>query len=258
MLNYSIDSLDALRSAEMRLLFQKYGQLFSGADVLEIGTGTGAQLRELSAVANSAIGVDLHSSYLQAPSYNFTYYDGVNLPFADNSFDVIYSSNTMEHVMDEPGLHLQMKRVLRPGGIAVHVVPSCAWRMWTTAVYYPMLPKLIFSFLLQPKDQSTAEGSPAAHTKSAKDRILDLICPSRHGEKGNRFTEWWHFRSSSWRTRFESLGWKVESIEPLGLFYTGYLIGSPAISMQMREQLARVFGSACVIAILRAPYTESR
>ena len=180
MLNYSIDSLDALRSAEMRLLFQKYGQLFSGADVLEIGTGTGAQLRELSAVANSAIGVDLHSSYLQAPSYNFTYYDGVNLPFADNSFDVIYSSNTMEHVMDEPGIAPPNEKGLAAGR---HRGPrrtrSCAWRMWTTAVYYPMLPKLIFSFLLQPKDQSTAEGSPAAHTKSAKDRILDLICPKQ-------------------------------------------------------------------------------
>lgn len=255
MLTYSIEYLDALRSAEMNLLVRKHGQLFSESDVLEVGTGTGAQLRELSEIAKSAIGVDLHSSYLKPPQSNFTYYDGVNLPFADKSFDVIYSSNTMEHVMDEPGLHCEMKRVLRPGGVAIHVVPSSAWRLWTTAIYYPLLPKLIFSVLLRTKDQhpTTAEGGATIPARGIKSRMLDLICPVRHGEKGNRFTEWWHFRGASWSKRFRSLGWKVERVEPLGLFYTGYLVGSSSISMKMREQLARVFGSACVIVILRAP-----
>jgi SAM-dependent methyltransferase len=199
--------------------------------------------------------VDLHSSYLKPPQDNFTYYDGVNLPFADKSFDVIYSSNTMEHVTDELGLHLEMKRVLRPGGVAIHVVPSTAWRLWTTAIYYPLLPKLIFSFLRRTKDQhsTTAEGALATPARGIKSRMLDLICPSRHGETGNRFTEWWHFRGTSWSKRFRGFGWKVEKVEPLGLFYTGYLVGSSAISMKMREQLARVFGSACIIIILKAP-----
>ncbi|MEH2512255.1 SAM-dependent methyltransferase [Nitrobacteraceae bacterium AZCC 1564] len=250
MLTYPIETLDALRSAEMDLLLQKHGQFFSGADVLEIGSGTGAQLRELSSVAKSAVGVDLHSSYLKAPENNVTYYDGVNLPFADNSFDVIYSSNTMEHVTDQPGLHLEMKRVLRPGGVAIHVVPSCAWRLWTTAIYYPMLPKLIFSVLSRTKDQQAAP-TEAAPVKGIKSRMLDLICPSRHGETGNRFTEWWHFRAASWSKRFESLGWKIEKVEPLGLFYTGFLVAFFSISMKTREQLARVLGSACIIVILR-------
>lgn len=254
MLTYSIEYLDALRSAEMNLLMRRHGQLFAGADVLEVGSGTGAQLRELSFIAKSVVGVDLSSSYLEPPQDNFISYDGVNLPFADNSFDLIYSSNTMEHVTDEPGLHLEMKRVLRPDGVAIHVVPSSAWRLWSTAIYYPLLPKLIFSFLSRGKDQPppTTKREPVLVGRGVQSRLLDLICPSRHGETGNRFTEWWHFRAASWSRRFRGLGWKVENVEPLGLFYTGYLVGSSAISMKMREQLAHVLGSACIVVILRA------
>lgn len=255
MVTYLLERLDALRSAELNLLLQKHGRLFSGANVLEVGTGTGVQLRELSATAKSAIGVDLHTSYLKPPQSNFTYYDGVNLPFADKSFDVIYSSNTMEHVMDEPGLHREMKRVLRPNGVAIHVVPSSAWRLWTTAIYYLVLPKLIFSFLRRAKDHhaTTADGGSTIPARGITSRMLDLIYPVRHGEKGNRFTEWWHFRGTSWSQRFRNLGWTVERVEPLGLFYTGYLVGSSSISMKMREYLAHIFGSACFIVILRMP-----
>lgn len=253
MLTYSIEYLNALRSAEMNLLLQKHGQLFFGSDVLEVGSGTGAQLRELGSIAKSAIGVDLQSSYLKPPQDDFIYYDGVHLPFADNSFDVIYSSNTMEHVTDEPRLHLEMKRVLRPGGVAIHVVPSSAWRLWSTAIYYALLPKLIFSFLSRTNDQRLliAEEGFASSRRGIRSCMLDLICPARHGERGNRFTEWWHFRAASWSSRFRNLGWMVEKVEPLGLFYTGYLVGSSAISMKMREQLALALGSACIVVVVR-------
>jgi hypothetical protein len=80
MLSYTIDQLDAIRVAELRLLMQKHEGLFSGANILEIGTGTGAQLRELSKVPASAIGLDLRSSDYQPRCSNFTYYDGVNFP----------------------------------------------------------------------------------------------------------------------------------------------------------------------------------
>ncbi len=47
-----------------------------------------------------------------------------NLPFDDNSFDLIYSTNVLEHVQD-PKLTLEESiRVLKPGGYLQFVVPN--------------------------------------------------------------------------------------------------------------------------------------
>jgi SAM-dependent methyltransferase len=253
MLSHTIDQLDAIRVAELRLLMRRYESLFSGADILEIGTGTGAQLRELSKVAASSVGVDLRSSDYHPSCNNFTYYDGVNLPFADQSFDVIYSSNTMEHVVDEPALHAELKRVMKPGAVAIHIVPSCAWRLWTTAVSYLMLPTVVLAFLRRSSEPSSSHGDslPASPPRNMKARVFDLICLARHGERGNRFTEWWHFRARSWRRRFGALGWTVERVEGVGLFYTGYLFADSLMSMKRRERLSSILGSACHIVVLR-------
>ena len=43
---------------------------------------------------------------------------GMQLPFADDSLDVVYSSNVLEHVSDPWRMADEMLRVTRPGGIA--------------------------------------------------------------------------------------------------------------------------------------------
>jgi SAM-dependent methyltransferase len=262
MLFYTIEDLNEIRDTELDLLLQKHGAIFSGAAVLEVGAGVGRQLAALSRTADIAVGVDVPASNYQPDrSGNLAYYDGVNLPFANNSFDVIYSSNTMEHVLNERELHNEFKRVLRPTGVAVHVVPSSTWRLWTIATYYLMLPRLILAFVhRRAEQQGHTDDAPAApiRRKGTAQLMLDLICPMRHGERGNRFTEWWHFRGTSWKRRFQELGWKVESIEGLGLFYTGYLVGSRWLPMARRQRLVRLFGSSCLIFILKPSVVSSQ
>ena len=43
---------------------------------------------------------------------------GMQLPFADDSLDVVYSSNVLEHVSDPWRMADEMLRVTRPGGVA--------------------------------------------------------------------------------------------------------------------------------------------
>lgn len=45
-------------------------------------------------------------------------YDGVTMPFPDEHFDVVMSWGVMEHVADVPAVLAEIKRVLKPGGIA--------------------------------------------------------------------------------------------------------------------------------------------
>lgn len=43
-----------------------------------------------------------------------------SLPFASEQFDLVYSNAVLEHVVDVKAAIVEMKRVLRPGGIAAH------------------------------------------------------------------------------------------------------------------------------------------
>lgn len=45
------------------------------------------------------------------------------LPFADASYDVVYASHVLEHVPDDRRAIAEIRRVLRPGGLAVLPVP---------------------------------------------------------------------------------------------------------------------------------------
>ncbi len=50
--------------------------------------------------------------------------DALNLPFPDDSFDVVIISEVMEHIPDDKGVLAEMVRVLRPGGRIAVTVPA--------------------------------------------------------------------------------------------------------------------------------------
>lgn len=75
---------------------------------------------------------------LQLPVHDGLLQAGV---FADASFDAIACSHTLEHVPDPAELIAQFRRVLRPGGAALIVVPtqfaSLTWRLFARPVGEP-------------------------------------------------------------------------------------------------------------------------
>jgi SAM-dependent methyltransferase len=99
----------------------------AGLRVLEIGVGMGADyVRWLKAGAH-ATGVDLSSESLACtaerceraglhPDLHLA--DAENLPFADRSFDVVYSYGVMHHSPDTGRCIAEARRVLKPGGSA--------------------------------------------------------------------------------------------------------------------------------------------
>ena len=111
-------------------------------DLLEIGAGTGWQARALSEAGYKVEAIDLPpesgiSGHVRNRHWPIRDYDGVHIPFPDDSFDIIYSSNVLEHVTELDALTEEMKRVLRPGGIALHLLPNPQWRLLSLATYYP-------------------------------------------------------------------------------------------------------------------------
>lgn len=58
---------------------------------------------------------------IDATRQNLVAYDGMRLPFADGTFDIVYSNAVLEHVMDLRSLAMEMSRVTSRGGINYHL-----------------------------------------------------------------------------------------------------------------------------------------
>lgn len=108
----AIQELDKLINSDIKL-------------VLDLGCGDGNSIDFFRKKNPDVrwIGLDVKSS-LELRKRNrtdaeFLFYDGVNIPFEDNFFDLIYSHQVFEHVHFPYELMKEVSRVLKSGGIFV-------------------------------------------------------------------------------------------------------------------------------------------
>jgi ubiquinone/menaquinone biosynthesis C-methylase UbiE len=90
-----------------------------GSCVLEIGCGTGLILERLDEKALFACGFDLSPKMLQKAyvrGLNVVLGNVLNIPFADNSFDLVCSFKVLAHVPDISQAITEIARVTVPGG----------------------------------------------------------------------------------------------------------------------------------------------
>jgi ubiquinone/menaquinone biosynthesis C-methylase UbiE len=96
--------------------------------VLEVGCGAGHLLARLP--AGRAVGIDLAESLLARTTARLhgraalAQGDAGALPFAPASFDRVYCSEVLEHLVDPGAAVAEIRRVLKPGGVAVLSVPN--------------------------------------------------------------------------------------------------------------------------------------
>lgn len=95
--------------------------LCADRDALEIGCGTGLILKEIAPIARRAVGLDISRGMLEkARARGLDVVEGTatDLPFADESFDSVYSFKVLAHVQEITTAMAEVARVLRPGGRA--------------------------------------------------------------------------------------------------------------------------------------------
>jgi SAM-dependent methyltransferase len=119
--------------AAQRYALEPYIEAFAGfasaagRDVLEIGVGLGADHQRFAAAGARLHGVDLTERAVAHTRARLAtcglqsalqVADAENLPYADASFDIVYSWGVLHHSPDTPKAIAEVRRVLRPGGEA--------------------------------------------------------------------------------------------------------------------------------------------
>ena len=181
--------------------------------------------------------------------FPITEYDGRHIPLTDNSVDIVFSSNVLEHVPDLSQMHSEVRRVLKPDGYCIHVLPTHAWRLWTIltslpdAVVYPVasIPQLV-PRAAPGKVELRRLGE--AWYRTAR-YVGGRILQRRHGERGNALSELWLFHPRWWRRNFRENGFTIVHDEPMGLFYSGNMLLGAALDFARRQRLSSLLGSAC-------------
>ena len=90
--------------------------------MLDVGGGPGYFADAFSRRGARYVGLEPDAGEMSAAGIhlsNSVRGDGTNLPFADNSFDVVYSSNVAEHIPNPWDMGEEMLRVTRPGGLTI-------------------------------------------------------------------------------------------------------------------------------------------
>lgn len=164
---------------------------------LELGAGDGGQSATISKYCDKLVCTEkdershawLGQTILQREMRNVEYKlsDAQDLSqFADSAFDLVFSSNMLEHIPDVDRCLTECRRVLRDDGLMLHTMPSRCWKVFSSGL-----------------------------------NMVRLRRPGIHGVSASHWEELRAFGLSAWKRRIENNALKV--VEVVGLpFYVGH------------------------------------
>jgi ubiquinone/menaquinone biosynthesis C-methylase UbiE len=127
------DDLDEYRFDKLHYLPKVVDfSAFRGQRLLEVGCGIGTDLVRFAKSGARVTGIDLAQTAIDLARRNFELNgvaaeelrvaNGEALPYADESFDVVYGHGVVQYTADAPRLIREMHRVLKPGGTGIFMV----------------------------------------------------------------------------------------------------------------------------------------
>lgn len=132
--------------------------LQKGDRILDMGCGSGGLVTRLRELGFEAYGFDIAPFWQERPAEQQEWFRALapqpparpygpldvpyKLPFDDGFFDVVLSTQVIEHVRDLDGFFGEAARVLKGGGIMANIYPSrrCWIEAHTLIPFYPWFP----------------------------------------------------------------------------------------------------------------------
>ena len=107
----------------------------SAGSILDVACGGGYFLRELQRLYGASVrfhGIDLSREALaiarkEFPAASYSLSVAEDMPFEPKSFDAVTCLGSLEHFLNIAQALAEIKRVLRPGGIFLAMVPNIMW-----------------------------------------------------------------------------------------------------------------------------------
>jgi len=111
---------------------KKYNATENQSDIpvaLDVGCGDGYWSEKIKELGYKTVSIDMHREYPNVDS-DYEYSEMIptdineKLPFEDDSFDLVWCSEVIEHVQNHESAIMEMRRVLKPNGKLIITTPN--------------------------------------------------------------------------------------------------------------------------------------
>lgn len=218
-----------LRAFEVRAVLSGFGPARFG-NALELGCGDGHGSAVLETFCRQLTATDFDPSKLRVNATaktTFAALDAEDLSrFADGTFDLVFTSNLLEHVPQVDRCLHECARVLKIGGVAVHTVPNHTWKLFNLLLFYPAC----LAQRIRRPWRSAQSGRETGARAELDDNLrvaatsragLKRFLPAVHGCGKSHVDEWRRWRAQRWLDLFARSGMEVQRVIRLP-FYFGF------------------------------------
>jgi SAM-dependent methyltransferase len=226
--------LHLLRKKELDIIFSRCPMKFFNSG-LELGSGDGYQSRILINYVSHLTATEYSPEWLlDKHNTEFISYQSCDAEFVDKyfkpkQFDLVFSSNVMEH-LPRPELALRgIHNILKDDGVTIHSMPTPFWKLCQVLLFYPHLMlyalervfeydywkrKILRSRAPQGKNQNATV--PTNNPKTS--RPFNMFVPTPHGAYRTHREEFLKFGKNRWVQEFSRNGFEVVEVRNGSVF----------------------------------------
>jgi SAM-dependent methyltransferase len=144
--------------------------------VLDLGAGRGRiPEMNLKGLVREVVGIDPDPCVLENPYLDKAVHASnpkAPLPFEDSSFDLVITSNVLEHVDAPTELFREVRRVLKPGGLFVNKTPNSGHYV---ALIASLTPHWFHEWVNAKRGRVAADTYPTYYRANSR-RAIETLC----------------------------------------------------------------------------------
>lgn len=229
---------ELFRKREIEIIFKNIPEgIFERA--MELGAGSGLQTKLLMKYCKTLIVTEHENRFnldelrVESDSISFQQCDAekVDQVFDNEKFDLVFSSNMMEHLPDSDSSFRGIYNVLNDDGVSICTMPSPFMKILYMLLFYPA--KIYSKLKIASKNRSVKGADTNSKTVTIKKEHdnnpkynlkknrFSRYFPSPHGACNDNYSEFFYWKKKRWINQIENAGFSVIKVIKLPVT-TGY------------------------------------
>lgn len=232
-----IAHLHQIRKRELDLIFSRCpeGAISTG---LELGAGDCYQSLLLKRYVSFLVSSEYNEKRLRSGNHRSCVCvvcdaENCDMLFREKTFDLVYSSNLLEHLPNIQKALRGIHSILKDDGITIHVMPSPFWKFCHVAFFNPnrlilLMESILKRFEMDYEDKLNSQSIISFNNNPKVSRRISRqaipLLPPPHGAFSSNYEELWRYRPKVWKKKFCEAGFDVIKIVK-GPVASGYGFG---------------------------------